>query len=817
MCKKLIYGLVIGMISGGILIEVAEAADKDLLGLWLLNEGAGDTVADLSDQGNDGVLVNLDGGLGAGGSAWDIDPVRDTVLSFSGNESAGAYVDCGDIIPEMNLVNHFTWAFWAKQEGDGTGVNMTMLGNRYGGTQSPLQFIKFTPTNFEYYYEAANGFINYDDLPADEWLHHVVVKQGPDLVYFRNGEEAGSSTTTATIDPQPFYIGGDASSERWSGRISDVRLYTRALSLNELLSVMAGRGTSPELATVSFPEDEAVDVIRDVVLSWSPGKFAGTHNVYFGESFDDVNSATVPTSSGQDANAVDVGRLEFDKTYFWRVDEVNATPDKTVFQGDIWSFQAEPYAIQIPGSSMVVTASSSANEFSLPDKTIDGSGLGANGAHSIASDAMWFTASVDLDPWIQYEFDAVQKLETMRVWNSNSAAEIAIGWGVKDVEVVYSVDGENWDVLVDVSQLSRAPGSPTYNQYDVIDFGGVPAKVVRLNIASNWGGILMSYGLSEVQFDMIPAAARTPDPADSATDVLPYATVSWRAGREAGQHTIYVGADENEVADGSASSLTSSTNSVDLSSLDLAMGATYYWRVDEVNEAEATPVWAGPVWNFTTPSALIVDDFESYSNLSPNRPFQAWLDGFGYSSDEFFPTAFGGNGTGAGIGHDIWSLSSPQYDGDIMETTNTIAGSGQSMPFYFGNTGGTVSETQHTFAVPQDWTVGAATTLSIAFRGTTGNTGSLYVKINGTKVTFDGNASSISRPVWVMWPIDLTALGVNLSNITDMAIGVDGGGASGMVLIDDITLVAVPFTLATIIDITSPGDAVLGLPNDDDW
>ena len=68
-----------------------------------------------------------------------------------------------------------------------------------------------------------------------------------------------------------------------------------------------------------------------------------------------------------------------------------------------------------------------------------------------------------------------------------------------------------------------------------------------------------------------------------------------------------------------------------------------------------------------------------------------------------------------------------------------------------------------------------------------------------------------------MWPIDLATLGVTLNNVTEMAFGVDGSGASGMVLIDDITLVAVPFTLPTIIDITSPGDAVVGVPNDDDW
>ncbi len=572
-----------------------------------------------------------------------------------------------------------------------------------------------------------------------------------------------------------------------------------------------------EVSRKPIPEIDAGDVLRDSILSWTPGAYAVQHNLYLGDSFEDVNSATVATAEGLDINSFDPGRLEFGKTYFWRVDEVNGTPDKTVFKGNIWNFTAEPYSIQIPGTSIATTASSYSTEFSLPENTINGSGLGADDAHSTASEAMWFTAPVDLDPWIQYEFDGLKKLDIMKVWNSNSAAETAIGWSVKDVVIEYSVDGENWDVLEGANQFSRAPGSSPYTSYDEIDFGGVAAQYVHLGIQSNWGGMLMSYSLSEVQFMEIPAAARQPVPDDGSGDVLPNAIVTWRAGREADTHTIYLGTDPDAVADASAPSVSSNTNSLDLSALDIDLDETYFWRVDEVNEAEAVPVWAGPVWRLSTPLALMVDDFESYSNVSPNRPFQHWLDAYGYSADEFFPAGYGGNGTSAGIGHDIWTLSSPHYSGDIMETESTVNGSGQSMPFYYTNSGGVVSETQCTFATPQDWTLGDVKILSVAFRGTVGNTGSLYIKINDTKVLYQGSALSIERPVWTIWSIDLAATGASLSNVTGMAIGMDGGGASGMVLIDDIQLHAESFAPPTSSDITTPGDAVQGVPNDDDW
>ncbi len=540
----------------------------------------------------------------------------------------------------------------------------------------------------------------------------------------------------------------------------------------------------PLTASGPSPANEGPDVSRDSALTWSPGITAVQHNVYLGTRFEDVNSADVPTESGLSVTSFDPGRLEFGRTYYWRVDEIEGAPGQAVHRGRVWMFEVEPHAIPILGETIAVTASSTGNEFSPPANTINGSGLDANDMHDIRSETMWVSASVDLDPWIQYEFDGVKKLDTMKVWNANSAAESAIGWGVKDVRIEVSVDGDTWEALGDVTQFSRAPGAGTYDQYDEIDLGGAAARMVRLNILGNWGGVLMSYSLSEVQFSVIPVAARSPEPASGSVDIMPNDTASWRAGRQAAQHTVYVSTDERAVIDGTAPSVTSSTHRLDLGSLDLQLDETYYWRVDEVNDAEVPSVWAGPVWSLSTPAALGVDDFESYSNASPDRPFQTWVDGFGYSEDEFFPIGYSGNGKGAGIGHDIWSLSSPHYDGKIMETTETIPGSNQSLPFYYTNS----SQTDRTWATPQDWTVGGAQALVLHFLGSEENTGgSLFVEINGQKVTYPDN-TNLGLAQWHLWTIDLAALGINAEAVTSMSIGIDGVG-SGMILIDDISTV----------------------------
>ncbi|NQV33438.1 MAG: PD40 domain-containing protein [Phycisphaeraceae bacterium] len=548
------------------------------------------------------------------------------------------------------------------------------------------------------------------------------------------------------------------------------------------------------IATDPYPISKANEISRDVALSWKPIESAKSYDLYLGDDYDDVKDATTADSSymGQQTVAsYDPGRLEFGKTYYWRVDEANSVPDFSVFKGNVWSFTTESNLIQIPGSTINATASSSEDEFSTPSRTIDGSGLDdptdKNALHSnYIEDAMWMSASPDLSPWLMYEFEHVQKFGQMLTWNFNHPSEAVIGWGVKDVDIQVSMDGVDWTSIPDVGPIAQGPGLVPIEAH-TIDMGLTTAKYVRLNILSNWGGFLPQYGVSEVQFYSLPTKARTPVPASGSTDVAPDTLLSWRAGREAIQHIIYVSTDQNEVADGLANSLTSSTNSLDLSSLDLQMGETYYWRVDEVNEAEVPSVWTGPVWSFHIVGSVTLDDFESYSKFSPDRPFQTWLDGSGYSSDEFFPVAYEGNGTGSSMGHDVWNTSSPHFGGSIMERAITRLGSRQSMPFYYNNTGAAASQTDRTWSAPQDWTIGAAETLVLYFYGSEDNTGdAVFVKINGQKVTYPDNAN-LSRAMWHPWIVDLASLGINLSAVTSMSIGVEGAG-SGMILIDDMHL-----------------------------
>jgi hypothetical protein len=519
------------------------------------------------------------------------------------------------------------------------------------------------------------------------------------------------------------------------------------------------------LAKNPSPANTAADVVRDVLLRWKPADVAKAHDVYFGTVFDSVNNASrtnplgVLVSQAQDANTYDPpGLLALGQTYYWRIDEVEAS--STITKGNIWSFTVEPVAYPI--KNVIATASSSQNADTGPEKTVDSSGL-TNDLHSTTPEHMWLSSPTGPTPtWIQYQFDKVYKLQEMWVWNSNQVVEGVLGVGAKDVAIEYSTDGTAWTSLTS-TQFTRASGAAGYAHSTTVDLQGIAAKYVKLTIKSNWGGILAQFGLSEVRFFSVPVLAREPNPASGATGVNPQVTLSWRAGREAASHAVYVSTDQQAVLNGTAP-MTKVVEPRYDASVDL--GQSYYWKVVEVNEAQATKSWDGDVWSFSTANWIVVEDFESYTDQAGGEIFAAWIDGYGTTTN------------GAQVGY----LQAPFAEKTI------IHGNKQSMPLSYNNAGGiTVSEAVRTFAQPQDWTQHGITTLVLYFYGDPANAGQLYVKINATKVVYTANANALKTPYWTQWNIDLAATGANLKAVTKLAMGVEGSG-KGILYVDDIRL-----------------------------
>ncbi|NQT03773.1 MAG: LamG domain-containing protein, partial [Planctomycetes bacterium] len=572
MCRKLICLVSFILVLGLALTSVAGAADPDLIGWWPLNEGSGDTAIDLSASGNDGTITNADsGGLGAGGSAWLNDPERGMVLSFNGDDGSGAVVSTDLIIPAMTMDNDFSWAFWTFQHPDQATDNDTILGNRYGGTESPLQFIKFTPTRFEFYNDDGSYTegINYDPIPLGEWVHHVISKDGADFTYYRNGEEAGTNTISKTIDENPFGFGGDGTNnnEKWQGYLSDVRLYTKALSAGEVLGIMQGGGGLWPYASGPTPADGALHADTWVNVSWRPGGYAVSHDVYFSDNFDDVDNGAESTFLGNQTDTFFVAGfpgfpfpdgLVPGTTYYWRIDEVNDTEPNSPWKGDVWSFGIPPKTAYFPDP--------------------------ADGAESVGVDG---TLS----------------------WTA--------GFGAK-LHTPYF--GENFDE-VDNATGGLVQGTTTYSPGTLKMAKTYYWRVDEFDIFNTYKGSVWSFTTE--------GAVAALDPANGAVDVTQTAILSWTPGFGA-SHEVYFGTDASSLELKGSGNLGS--ESYDPGKLE--WNTTYYWRVDEVNNANADSPWIGPVWSFTTANFLIIDDMESYNDINEgepgsNRIYIAWADGFG--------------------------------------------------------------------------------------------------------------------------------------------------------------------------------------------
>ncbi len=516
------------------------------------------------------------------------------------------------------------------------------------------------------------------------------------------------------------------------------------------------------------PANEADDVVRDKALSWRAIETAVSHDVYFGMVADDVAAATrdnplgVQVSQAQPATTyAPAGVLAYGQTYYWRVDEVEA--DGTIRTGKLWQFTVEPEFY--PVENIAATASDS-DQDSGPENTIDGSGLNTTDQHSDADEDMWqVTLPTDgaTSVWIQYEFDKVYKLYDMLVWNANVQFELYLNFSVKDVTIEYSVDANDWMPLGDYT-FQKGTGLPNYTANTTIDFGGVLAKYVRISVNSTYGGAKAS--LSEVRFLYKPGTAREPQPASGANNVDPDVVLSWRPGREADLHQVYVGTDSNAVAEDTVPVATVTDASYAPQSLELAQ--TYYWRVDEVNEAETPTLWEGDLWSFSTPEYFVVDNFESYNDEEGNLIYESWADGFGIP------------GNGSQVGH-----SNPPY-----AERSTVHSGSQAMPLSYGLEGATTSEATLTLAGSEDWTRGGAQALVLYIRGNLNNAaGQVYVKINGTQV-YSGSPT-LTAPIWQPLVIDLAAAGNAARNVSTLMIGVTSSG-EGLLYVDDVRLYRVP-------------------------
>jgi hypothetical protein len=709
MSKKWIY-LISFILVLGLSISESKGADPSLVGWWRFEEGSGTTAYDSSGNGLDGNLV--------GGATW-------AEGRFGGGlelDGTSGYVS----VPDFELTtDSITFVIWLNgwKGGDWAPlISSRVVGQceMIFGDDDTLRYVWNNDSS------ATWAWTGGPVIPEDTWTM-LAVTINPDravaYVYTDDGGLIKATNEIAHIEETvgALQIGYSYDPRYIRGIIDEAAVFNRALTEQEILGLVMGVGEGYPYSSSPSPEDGALLLDTWVNLSWRAGDFAASHDVYFGENFDDVNSGAESTFQGNQTETFLVAGfpgfpypdgLVPGTTYYWRIDEVNDAEPNSPWKGNVWSFSVPPKTAYAPNP--------------------------ADAAEQVETDA-------DLS------------------WTA--------GFGSK-LHTVYF--GDNFDE-VDNATGGLPQGATTYTPGTLKLAKTYYWRVDEFDAIETHKGDVWSFTTE--------GAVAALAPLNGAVDVKQTSIITWSPSVFAASHEVYFGSDEDAVKNADTGSPEyKGTRDLGSETYDPGMlewDTTYYWRVDEVNNANPDSPWPGILWSFTTANFLIVDDFESYNDLDPtdpesNRIFNAWIDGY----DD--PT----NGSLVG------------YDAPPFAEQTIVHGGNQSMPLFYDNSVG-YSEATLTLTYPRDWTENGVTTLTIWFRGISANAAeTLYVALNGSAVVNHDNPDAAQTGRWTEWSIHLQAFadqGVNLANVNTISLGLGNknnpvAGGSGTMYFDDIRL-----------------------------
>ncbi|MHC4911573.1 MAG: LamG-like jellyroll fold domain-containing protein [Planctomycetota bacterium] len=681
---------------------------------WKLDEGAGDAVYDWS-RFHHGIVNGAAWTSGYIDGALDFDGVDDYVTVSSpatlDDLPLGDMTICAWIYDEYS--SGTTWGTVVGCYAYDHGWHLRTFSNASGDRSLYFQ-VPHSTTWADYW--SMDGTIQ-----SNAW-HHVAAVwdaatktaklyvDGTETSYQEAIGGAGSYNSDASRNKNIGRIPHVGGVHYFNGAIDDVRLYDRALTVEE---------------------------IPNVILSWSPGGEAVSHDVYFGTNFSDVNDANTLSPAymaSQDVNTWDVNNydadgLAFETTYYWRIDEVNEADVNSPWRGDVWSFttwgEFGPSLIGYwkfdEGSGGTAHDLAGDN-----DGTIYGavwtsgkinSGLNFDGSNDYVS--VGSPSSLDdlplhdmaVSAWIYDEYSAGTTWGTVAgcynrnhgwhlrtvsnasgdrslyfqvphatTWSdyqsadgtiqSNAWHHVAAVWYAATKTAKLYIDGAETSYQKTIAGVGayNSDASQSKNIGRIPHVGGVHYFDGTIDDVRLFDRALSAEEVGQLYEQGLIEKASNPNPRDEATGVDPNAVLSWSPGYLAISHDVYFGSDFNSVNDATTTSPECMGNqeSTSWDPCGLDSNSTYYWRIDEVNESEANSPWKGDIWRFTT-----------WAEFDPNLGLVSWWEFDEGSGTTAYDSA--GDNDGALNGDTAWTSGqingalSFDGDADYVESANSIA------------------------------------------------------------------------------------------------------------------------------------------------
>ena len=255
------------------------------------------------------------------------------------------------------------------------------------------------------------------------------------------------------------------------------------------------------------------------------------------------------------------------------------------------------------------------------------------------------TASTTTGEW--HHLVATYDGDTMQLYHDGALANTTSGIGILLDESRAFVIGARSD--------AGSGGEPFIGSIDEVGyFNAILAledieEIMNIGLAGIVGGITVAYN---------------PGPPDGAMHTETWITLSWTPSDFAVSHDVYMGDNFDDVNDGTGDTFrVNQTGMFFVAGFagyaypdGLVNGTTYYWRIDEVNDANAASPWKGKVWSFWVPPKKAYDPVPSDGGkfIDAENLVLTWTSGFGaafhtvYFSDNFDDVNDGVDGTQTG-------------------------------------------------------------------------------------------------------------------------------------------------------------------------
>ncbi len=224
----------IGLIALSLMFTSIGNAEFDLktvAGMWLFDEGKGDTAVDSSENGKDGELVN--------GPKWTKNGKFGSALEFDGNESKGHVV-----VGNLDLSGAVTLVLWANPN---DAADDDRLISNISGPTNPAFTTRFQSGAVEVWSSAWKPVIpEFDD---NKWGHYAFVFDGEgNVTGYYNGKEEDTVADSYTFTE--IGIGAnflDQWGQYFSGQFDEIAFFSIALTADDI-EILVTKGLKSALA-----------------------------------------------------------------------------------------------------------------------------------------------------------------------------------------------------------------------------------------------------------------------------------------------------------------------------------------------------------------------------------------------------------------------------------------------------------------------------------------------------------------------------------------------------------------------------------------